>query len=310
MIGLESVMSTKQPLLMLLKHPALSCLDHIGELYDLRYEPGPGIRAAISGGNGIDAATMDAAPDLKMVSLVVVGYDRVDLAHARAKGIAVTNTPDVLNDDVADLAIGLMLAVARRLPAQDRYVRQGRWAREGQPPLTRRASGRRIGILGLGRIGQAIAQCAGPFASEIGYFSRRPRSEGAGYRYFADAVALAEWADTLIVAVSGGPPTAGLVGKAAIEALGPDGILVNIARGSVIDEPEMVAALQDGRLGAAGLDVFADEPNVPEGLLGLENVVLIPHQGSATSETRKAMGDLALANLAAFFAGEPLITPV
>jgi len=303
-------MSTKQPLLMLLKQPAFSRLDHIGDLYDLRYEPGPGIRAAISGGNGIDAATMDATSDLEMVSLVVVGYDRVDLDHARAKGIKVTNTPDVLTDDVADLAIGLMLAVARRLPQQDLYVRQGRWVKEGPPPLTRRASGRKIGILGLGRIGQAIADRARPFASEIGYFSRKPRSEGANYRYFADPCELAAWADTLIVAVSGGPATAELVSRDVMEALGPDGILVNIARGSVVDEPAMVAALRDGRLGAAGLDVFADEPNVPEALLSLENVVLIPHQGSATLETRQAMADLALANLEAFFAGKPLITPI
>jgi len=301
---------SKQPLLMLLKHPALSRLDHLGDLYELRYEPGPGIRAAISGGNGIDAATMDAAPDLEMVSLVVVGYDRVDLDHARAKGIKVTNTPDVLTDDVADLAIGLMIAAARRLPQQDLYVRQGRWVKEGLPPLTRRASGRKIGILGLGRIGQAIADRARPFAAEIGYFSRQPRAEGADYRYFDDPQALAAWADTLIVAVSGGPATAGLVSREVVEALGPDGILVNIARGSVVDEPAMVAALQEGRLGAAGLDVFADEPNVPDALLGLENVVLIPHQGSGTIETRQAMADLALANLDAFFAGKPLITPI
>jgi len=303
-------MSTKPPLLMLLRHPALSCLEHVGDLYDLRHEPGPGIRAAISGGNGIDAATMDAAPDLEMVALAVVGYDRVDLDHARARGIAVTNTPDVLTDDVADLAVGLMIAAARRLPQQDLYVRQGRWVTDGMPPLTRRASGRRIGIVGLGRIGQAIAHRARPFASQLGYFSRHPRSEGADYRYFGDPLALAAWADTLIVAVSGGPGTAGLVSKAVMDALGPDGILVNIARGSVVDEPAMVAALRDGRLGAAGLDVFADEPHVPEALLSLENTVLIPHQGSGTTETRRAMGELALANLAAFFAGKPLITPI
>jgi len=181
---------------------------------------------------------------------------------------------------------------------------------EGLPPLTRRASGRKIGILGLGRIGQAIADRARPFAAEIGYFSRRPRSEGADYRFFGEPRELAAWADTLIVAVSGGPATAGLVSREVMEALGPDGILVNIARGSVVDEPAMVAALQDRRLGAAGLDVFADEPNVPEALLSLENVVLIPHQGSGTLETRQAMADLALANLDAFFAGKPLITPI
>jgi len=303
-------MPPKPPLLMLVKDPALSCLEHVGELYDLRHEPGPGIRAALCGGAGMDAATMNAAPDLEIISLVGVGYDRVDVDHARARGIAVTNTPDVLTDDVADLAIGLMLAVARRLPAYDLYVRQGRWAAEGPPPLGRRASGRRVGVLGLGRIGQAIAARARPFAAEIGYFSRRPRGEGAEFRYFDSPAALATWAEILIVAVSGGPATAGLVDRQVIEALGPDGTLINISRGSVVDEPELVAALRDGRLGFAGLDVFGHEPHVPEALLDLDNVVLLPHQGSATRETRRAMADLALANLAAFFAGQPLLTPI
>ena len=303
-------MTTKPPLLMLLQHPALSCLDHVGDLYDLRYAPGPGIKAALSGKNGIDAATMDAMPDLKMISLAVVGYDQVDLDHARARGIRVTNTPDVLTDDVADLAMGLMLAVARRLPAQDLYVRQGRWPIEGDPPLARRVSGRRIGVLGLGRIGQAIAARARPFASEIGYFSRAPRAEGADYHYFDSPRALAAWSDVMIVVVAGGAGTAGLVDRDVIEALGPEGTLINVARGSVVDEDALVAALVDGRLGAAGLDVFADEPLVPEALMRLDNVVLLPHQGSATWETRKAMGDLALANLAAFFEGRPLFTPI
>ena len=303
-------MSPKPPLLMLVKDAAVTCLEQVGDVYDLRHLPGPGIRAALCAGSAMNSAMMDAAPDLEIISVVGVGYDRIDVDHARAAGIVVTNTPDVLTDDVADLAIGLMLAVARRLPASDLYVRQGRWASEGPPPLARRASGRRIGVLGLGRIGQAIAIRARPFASEIGYFSRGPRSEGAGYHYFNDPVALAAWADILIVAVSGGPATAGLVDRRTIEALGPDGTLINISRGSVVDEPELVAALQDGRLGFAGLDVFGHEPHVPEKLMGLENVVLLPHQGSATRETRKAMADLALANLEAFFAGEPLLTPV
>ena len=303
-------MPTKPPLLMLVKNPGLNALDHVGDVYDLRFEPGPGIRAAICGGSGVDAATMDAAPDLEIIALVGVGYDVIDVGHACAKGIAVTNTPDVLTDDVADLAIGLMLAIARRLPANDLYVRQGRWVADGPPPLARRASGRRIGVLGLGRIGQAIAQRAQPFASQIGYFSRRPKNEGTDYLYFDDPIALADWADILIVAVSGGPATSGLVDRKVIEALGPDGPLINVARGSVVDEPELVAALQQGRLGFAGLDVFAHEPHVPEGLLRLENAILLPHQGSATHEARRAMADLALANLAAFFAGEPLLTPV
>jgi len=300
----------KPPLLMLVRQPELFGVQHVGDLYDLRMAPGPGITAAIVGGNGIDAATMDAAPDLRMIALTVVGYDRTDVAHARAKGIAVTNTPDVLTDDVADLAIGLMLAVARRLPAQDLYVRQGRWEREGPPSLAHRASGRRIGVLGLGRIGQAIAARARPFASEIGYFSRHPRPEGADYHYAESPHALAEWAEVLIVSVAGGPETAGLVDRAVLDALGPEGTLINIARGSVVDEQAMVAALVEGRLGFAGLDVFADEPHVPPSLIDLPNVVLVPHQGSATRETRRAMGQLALDNLAAFFAGRPLLTPI
>jgi len=303
-------MPPKPLLLMLAKNPRLSCLEHVGDLYDLRFEPGTGIRAALCGGDGIDAATMDAMPDLEMIANVGVGYDRIDIGHARARRIAVTNTPDVLTDDVADLAIALILAVARRVPAYDLYLRQGRWAAEGPPPLARRASGRRIGVLGLGRIGQAIAKRAQPFASQIGYFSRHPKSEATDYRYFDDPVRLASWADILVIAVSGGPATAGLVGRRLIEALGPDGTLINVSRGSVVDEAELVAALRDGRLGSAGLDVFAQEPHVPEALLVLENVVLLPHQGSATHETRKAMADLALANLAAFFAGEPLLTPI
>lgn len=303
-------MPAKPPLLMLVKQPELFGVDHIGELYDLRYQAGPGITAAITGMNGVDATTMDATPDLEMIALTVVGYDKVDVAHARVRGITVTNTPDVLTDDVADLAIGLMIAVARRLPAQDMYLRQGRWEKEGAPPLSRRASGRRIGVLGLGRIGQAIAARAKPFASEIGYFSRHPREEGADYHYADSPVALAEWADVLIVAVAGGSETAGLVSEQVIEAVGPEGTLINIARGSVVDEEAMIAALLDGRLGAAGLDVFAHEPHVPEALRTLPNVVLIPHQGSATREARAAMGQLALDNLAAFFAGKPLLTPI
>jgi len=301
---------TKLPLLNLVEQPALFGLERLGELYDLRDVPAPGIAAAISSGNGVDATMMAAAPDLKMVSLTVVGYDKVDVAAARARGIALTNTPDVLTDDVADLAIGLMIATARRLPAQDRYVRDGRWPTEGPPALTRRASGRKVGVLGLGRIGQGIALRAEPFASAIGYYSRRPRAEGKNYSYFETPLALADWADTLIISVSGGPDTAHLVDRAVIDALGPDGMLVNIARGSVVDEPAMIAALLEGRLGSAGLDVFAHEPHVPPALLGLEKVVLVPHQGSATRETRAAMGQLALDNLSAFFAGRPLLTPI
>jgi hydroxypyruvate reductase len=300
----------KPPVMLLMPTPGLFGVDDAGATYDLRDRAAPGITALLTAGATVDAAVIDALPDLGLIALVSVGYDKIDVAYARTKGIAVTNTPDVLTDDVADLAIGLMIAVARRLPAQDRFVRDGRWERDGAPPLTRRASGRRVGILGLGRIGQAIAVRAAPFAAELGYFSRRPRAQGAAYRYFDTPRALAAWAEVLIIAVSGGPATAGIVDAAVLEALGPDGTLINIARGSVVDEDALVAALQRGRLGAAGLDVFAHEPHVPAGLRDLANVVLVPHQGSDTRETRAAMGQLALANLAAFFAGQPLLTPV
>jgi len=301
---------TKPPLLMLVRQPELYGVDDVEEFYDLRHQPGPGIAAAFVGGCAVDAATMDRLPDLKIIANAGVGYDKIDVPYARTKGIAVTNTPDVLTDDVADLAIGLMIAVARRLPALDLYVREGRWQKEGSPPLARRASGRRIGILGLGRIGQAIAARARPFAADIGYFSRHPRPEGADYYYADSPVALARWADVMIVALSGGRETAHLVDRVVIDALGADGTLINVSRGSVVDEEALVAALVDRRLGFAALDVFAAEPGVPASLLTMPNVVLSPHQGSATRETRRAMSRLALDNLAAFFGGKPLLTPV
>ncbi|PZU09134.1 2-hydroxyacid dehydrogenase [Sphingomonas sp.] len=278
--------------------------------FTLVREPGPGIAILVTtGGDGADAAAMDACPDLRLISVMAVGYDKVDVAYAKARGIAVTNTPDVLTDDVADLALALMLSVFRRLPAQDLYVRQGRWARDGNPPLSRSLSGRRIGILGLGRIGRAIAERVQPIAGEIAYYARGARAD-APWRFEPDPVELGRWSDVMVVAVAGGGPTKGLVSREVIGALGPDGVLVNIARGSVVDEPALVEALVSGRLGGAGLDVFADEPNVPEALLGLETVVLLPHQGSATIETRGAMAKLAADNVIAFAGGGPLLTPV
>jgi lactate dehydrogenase-like 2-hydroxyacid dehydrogenase len=295
---------------MLIERPSQWLLDGLDDRYDLRYEPGPGITVCITGGGeGIDAATIDACPDLKLIAVCAVGYDKTDVAHAKARGIAVTNTPDVLTDDVADLALVLMLSVARRIPMHDHYVRQGRWAREGTPPLTRKLTGQKIGILGLGRIGLAIADRVKPIAGEIAYYARSAKPD-VDWRFFADPVALAEWADVMVVAVAGGKDTKGLVGKDVIAALGPDGVLINIARGSVVDEPALVEALVSGALGGAGLDVFADEPNVPDALLGLESVVLLPHQGSATRETRAAMARLTLDNVEAFIAGKPLLTEV
>ncbi len=301
-------MSTKPPILMLRALVLPGLAEALAARFDVRSEPGPGITALVATGK-VDAATMDRVPALKLIALGQVGYDGVDLDHARARGIRVTNTPEVLTDDVADLAIALMLAVYRQLPQSDAYARAGRWAAEGAPPLARRFAGRRIGILGLGRIGLAIAKRAEPFGGEIAYHSRHPRAD-VPYRYAESPAALAESVDVLVVVTPGGAGTDGLVDAKVIDALGPDGVLINVARGSVVDQEALVAALVEGRLGGAGLDVFADEPHIPEALLALQNVVLIPHMGSATVETRTAMGQLVVDNLDAFFAGRPLVTPV
>lgn len=267
-------------------------------------------RALVSfGAVGASAAIINALPKLEMIALFSVGYDKVDIDHARARGISVSNTPDVLTDDVADLAVGLLYATVRNIAANDRMVRSGAWARGEKPQLSGSVTGRRIGILGLGRIGRAIARRLEPVAGEILYHNRRP-AEDAGYRYVADPVRFAAESDIIIVATSGGPEARGLVDRAMLDALGPQGVIVNISRGSVIEEDALVAALAEGRIGGAGLDVFAHEPHVPQPLLTMDHVVLQPHQGSATEGTRRAMADLVLANLDAWAAGRPLVTPV
>ncbi|WP_425594454.1 2-hydroxyacid dehydrogenase [Rhizorhabdus phycosphaerae] len=298
-----------KPLVLLRPHLPLPALRPALEArFELRSEPAPGITAMVASGV-VDAALMDSLPDLELIALGTVGYDGVDLDHARRRGISVTNTPDVLTDDVADLAVALILAVHRKLPRDDAHVRAGRWPAEGQPSLTRRFSGRRTGIVGLGRIGLAIAKRLEGFEGEIAYHARHPR-EDAAYRYAESAEALAASVDVLVVATPGGAETEKLIDRRVIDALGPDGVIVNIARGSVIDEEALVSALVEGRLGGAGLDVFAQEPHVPEALRALETVVLLPHQGSGTIETRAAMAALVVANLDAFFAGKPLPTPI
>lgn len=267
-------------------------------------------RALVSFGSvGASAAIMDALPRLELIALFSVGYDQVDIDHARKQGIHVTNTPDVLTDDVADLAVGLLYATIRNIAANDRMVRSGAWARGEKPALSGRVTGRRIGIVGLGRIGRAIAKRLDPVAGEILYHNRRAATD-TPYRYVADPIDLARQSDILIVATSGGPEAARLIDAAMLDALGPDGVIVNISRGSVIDEDALVAALADGRIAGAGLDVFAAEPHVPPALLAMDQVVLQPHQGSATTHTRAAMADLVLANLDAHFAGKVLVTPV
>ncbi|WP_340267518.1 2-hydroxyacid dehydrogenase [Sphingobium mellinum] len=267
-------------------------------------------RALVSFGSvGAQAAIMDALPKLEMIALFSVGYDKVDIDHARAKGIMVSNTPDVLTDDVADLAVGLLYAAVRNIATNDRMVRSGAWARGEKPQLSGSVTGRRIGILGLGRIGRAIARRLEPVAGEIIYHSRRA-AQDVRYRYVADPIQFAMESDAILVATSGGPETQGLVDGAMLDALGSQGVIVNISRGSVIDEDALVAALAEGRIGGAGLDVFAHEPHVPPALLAMDHVVLQPHQGSATEGTRRAMADLVLANLDAWAGGKPLVTPV
>ncbi len=245
-----------------------------------------------------------ALPSLQLISSLGVGLDKIDLEAARKRGIAVGYTPDVLNDCVADTAFALLIDVARRISAGDRFVRRGEWP--NRPfPLSTRVSGKRIGLVGMGRIGRVIARRGAGFDMPVRYHSRRPAAD-VPYQHVESLVALAQWADFLVIATAGGPETHHLINAEVLDALGPNGYLINIARGSVVDEPALVDALQSGRIAGAGLDVFANEPHVPEALLGLDNVVLLPHVASATEETRQAMGELFLENLTSYFSsGQP-----
>jgi hydroxypyruvate reductase len=269
----------------------------------------PAIRAiAASGESKVDAALIAQLPQLEIISVMGVGYDGIDVAAAKARGTVVTHTPNVLNDDVADLAIGLMLSAARQLPAADRYVRAGSWP-NAPMPLARKMSGARLGLVGMGRIGQAIAHRAAAFGMRIAYTARNPRPALA-FKYFASASALAAESDYLVVITPGGAATRHMINAEVLGALGTKGILVNVARGSVVDEAALIDALERGVIGGAGLDVFESEPDVPERLRALPHVVLTPHIGSATTQTRQAMADLAFDNLQAHFAGKPLLSPV
>jgi len=263
---------------------------------------------ATSAKYGADATMMDAMPGLRVISNFGVGYETIDVAAAQKRGIAVANTPDVLTDCVADLAIGLMLDVGRGLSAAERFVRRGDW-RKATFPLQTRVSGKKLGILGLGRIGKAIAKRAAGFDMEIRYHNRH-KTDGVSYGYAASLVELARWADFLIIAAAGGASTRNLVSAEVIDALGAKGFLVNVSRGSVVDEPALVRALGERRIAGAALDVFVDEPNVPAALMELDNVVLLPHIASGTQETRAAMGNLVVENLRSFFATGKVKTPV
>jgi lactate dehydrogenase-like 2-hydroxyacid dehydrogenase len=268
------------------------------------------IRAyAAEGSSQVPASVIEQLPALEIISVMGVGYDGVDVAAAKARNIMVTHTPDVLNDDVADLAIGLMLCAARQLPQADLHVRSGQWEQKGPMPLARKMSGARIGIVGMGRIGQAIAHRAAAFDMDIAYTARSAKPQ-LPYRFVAKLHDLAAASDFLVLITPGGAGTRKMVDASVLEALGRKGILVNVARGSVVDEAALVDALERGVIGGAALDVFEDEPRVPQKLRDMPHVVLAPHIGSATTQTRRAMADLAMANLTEHFAGRPVRTPV
>ena len=270
-------------------------------------ELSPRVRIAVTFG-WCPAHVMEALPNLELIASFAVGYDGIDVEHARSRGIMVTNTPDVLTDEVANFAAALVLAVTRQIPRADRYVREESWL-QGVMPFNRTIIGRRIGIVGAGRIGQATARRLNALGADVVWHGPRPKPE-LPWPYYSDLAAMAADCFGLVLTCPGGAATRGIVNRDVMTAIGREGFLVNVARGSVVDEPEMVSMLQDGSLGAAGLDVFRDEPNVPRELFGLDNVVLQPHQASATVETRNAMADLVVENARLFLAGQPVRTPV
>lgn len=257
----------------------------------------------------VDDALLARLPQLEIISSFGVGYDHIDAAAAVKRGIIVTHTPDVLNEEVADTAIGLLLCTVRELPQAERYLRAGKWP-TGDYPLSKASlRNRTVGLLGMGRIGQAIARRLEAFGVPIVYHTRRPRPELA-YRHYPDLLEMARAVDVLLAILPGGLATRNMINSEVLEALGPDGILINLARGSVVDEAALIAALQQRKILAAGLDVFAKEPEVPKELLAMENVVLLPHVGSASDFTRAKMDQLVVDNILAWAAGKPPLTPV
>jgi lactate dehydrogenase-like 2-hydroxyacid dehydrogenase len=272
---------------------------------------GPEVRAIATRGDlGASEAMIAACPKLEMIAVFGVGYDGVHLPSCRARGIQVTNTPDVLTDDVADIAVAMLLALVRRTGPAEQWVRTGDWAARGMFPLTRKVSGTRAGILGLGRIGAAIARRLQGFGMDIAYSARSPKPGAEGWTYIQDVVALAERSDHLFVALAATPDTRHIVNARVLQALGPEGTLINISRAANVDETALLDALETGRIAGAALDVFEGEPNLNPRFLTAPNILLQPHHGSGTIETRKAMGKLMRDNLTAHFAGQPLITPV
>lgn len=271
----------------------------------------PRIRAiAMVGAHApLDEAHMRRYPNLEIISSFGVGYDNIDAKAAARLGIIVTNTPDVLNEEVADTALGLMIMTVRQLAQAERYVRAGQWAAKGGFPLSPSLRGRTVGILGLGRIGKAIARRVSAFGLDVVYHGRKPQADVA-YRYYPSLIEMAKAADLLIVVAPGGPATRHIINAQVLEALGRDGVLINIARGSLVDETALIEALRTGKILAAGLDVFDNEPNVPKELIALDNTVLLPHVGSASVKTRRAMAQCVIDNLFAWADGKPPLTPV
>jgi lactate dehydrogenase-like 2-hydroxyacid dehydrogenase len=257
----------------------------------------------------INEAIMSRFPRLEIVSSFGVGYDHIDAKWAGAHGITVTNTPDVLNEEVADTALGLLLCTVREFPQAERYLRAGKWLEKSYPLSKATLRDRTVGIVGMGRIGKAIACRLDAFGVPVVYHSRNPQT-GVTHRYYRDLIEMARDVDTLMVIVPGGAATRNLINADVLKALGPNGILINMARGSVVDEPALIKALQDKTIMSAGLDVFVKEPDVPKELIAMDNVVLFPHLGSASVATRRAMDQLVIDNLLAWAAGKPPLTPV
>src|SRR5687768_4859669 len=260
--------------------------------------------------NKLDAAFMAKFPKLEQISSFGVGYDHVDAKHAGERGIVVTNTPEVLNEEVADTTLGLLLNTVREFPQAEQYLRAGRWEKEGHYPLSKATlRDRKAGIVGMGRIGKAIAKRLDAFGVPVVYHSRNPQS-GVNYKYYPKLVDMARDVDTLIVIVPGGAATKNLINKDVLEALGPRGILINMARGTVVDEPALIEALKNRTIYSAGLDAFVKEPHVPQELIGMTHIVLFPHLGSSTEATRAAMDQLVVDNVLAWASGKPPLTPV
>jgi len=267
------------------------------------------VAIVMTGHGNLSDDLMAKLPALKIISSFGVGYDSIDAVSAAKRGIVVSHTPNVLNADVSNTAIMLMLAVSRSLVVDDAYLRAGRWLKDGAAPLRQSMDGRKVGIVGLGRIGLEIGRKLKAFDMDISYHTRSKKN-GAAYRYYPNLIEMAKDVDFMVVITPGGAATDKLISRDVMNALGKNGTLINIARGTVVDEAEMVKALQDGRLGGAGLDVYEAEPKVPEALFALDNVVLLPHVGSATIGTRQAMSDLVIENLFSFFDTGKAVAPV